>query len=166
MPSERMKNGSDGNAPNPNPNPNHPPPSGNESVFDEVDAALRKIPGIENHSVFSAPVIAPILALIDKGYNFKTQIVPSIKAQVAGSKPGRIKSWGYFVSGIIEANGKSVDIPPAVENDKWEERLAIARRRSLWDVKWGPLPGQAGCSVPSALLKTDDGQGWTEWKAA
>lgn len=76
--------------------------------FDEVDQALRAIPGIDRHPCFANPVTAPVWQLAAKGYGLKAHILPSIARQVAAARKP-IAAWGYFVPGIIaDATG-----PPA-----------------------------------------------------
>ena len=158
---ERIKSGSEGNAPNPNPNPNHHPHD-----FDEVDAALRKIPGIDKHPIFAAPVIAPIWQLVLNGIDFKTIIVPSIKSQLQKARPGAIRNWGYFVNGILET--AKISAPPEIQvtPDAWSKRLATARKSGQWDANWGVMPGQEGCLVPRELMLDGDGRGWQIWRKA
>lgn len=50
--------------------------------------------------------------------------------------------------------------------DVWQQRLEWARKNRQWTAKWGPYPNQPGCLAPAALVKPDDGKGWTEWKGA
>lgn len=136
-----------------------------EDTFEKFDAALRRIPGIDKHPVFVAPVIAPIWQMAQQGYDLKRQIVPSIVRQLASRGPGRpIKSWNFFVPGIVDDNSKSAAIP-VVDEEKWKSRLATARSRQQWDAKWGPLPHGTGCLVPVHLLLPTDGMNWHEWKA-
>lgn len=61
-------------------------------------------------------------------------------------------------------NGHS---PPLPTDDKhWLARLSIGRDRGGWSTpKWGPMPSQEGCVVPSHLLVEGDGNGWLEWEA-
>lgn len=165
---DAMPTHSEGNAPNPNPNPNPNPiiPNPSRDAFEETDAALRKIEGIEQHPIFADPVIAPIWQLVQQGMNLKTQIIPSIARQLKNSKAKRITRWSYFVPGILEDNKISNSLPP-IDEEKWKSRLEIARRKHEWDVKnWGPLPTHQGCWVPKNLLAPTDGKDWTEWQAA
>lgn len=49
----------------------------------------------------------------------------------------------------------------------WPKRLTYGRQWKQWPVhQWGPMPGQPGCKVPSALLIEGDGAGWIEARAA
>lgn len=160
---ERIKTQSDGNAPNPNPNPNPNPISlGASDEFENLDAALRAIPGISKHPVAVAPVIGPIWQLVQQGYNLKTQILPSIERQARRQKP--IRSWAFFVDGILEDNATKA--PPAIDDSTWSRRLETARAQGQWDVNWGPMPKEQGCRVPPNLLNPEDGTGWTQWKPA
>jgi hypothetical protein len=101
---------SEGNAPNPNPNPNSRrdgDAGARRQLFDATEAALKAIPELLGHPVATNVVIAPIFKLVhDEGYDLHTQIVPSIRRQLVSAK-GPIKSWGYFVDGIVrDANPK------------------------------------------------------------
>jgi uncharacterized protein YdaU (DUF1376 family) len=153
-----------GNAPSPSPSPS---PSSSPNPFEDVDAALRAIPGISAHPVFADPVIAPIWKLVQDGYDLKTQVIPSIKAQIAKTPKSRsIQGWRYFVRGIVDSVHGSAPAPAAVPPDKWAKRLATARETQQWDAKWGALPNEPGCQVPIELVQPTDGKGWALWRPA
>ena len=155
-----------GNAPSPSPSPSPSASSLPPSEFERVDAALRAIPGVQDHPVYAAPGIDPIWKLIQQGVDFKTQIVPSIKSQLAKRPKGRlVKGWSYFVPGILDSVNGAALTPPAIPDEKWQSRLDTARRKRQWDERnWGPMPGQPHCRVPQHLLRADDGHGWTIWQ--
>lgn len=157
-----------------NPLPPNPNPSGVVVVkddFDRFEAQLRSLPGIEKHPVMVAPSIAPIWRLVQAGANIQTQIIPTIKTVLEKSKPGTIKSWGYFSEAItreisLAANTPPINAitPPEQSGMTWEQRMNFARKNLAWDSpKWGPCPNQPECFVPSGLVKPDDGKGWQEW---
>jgi len=143
-------------------------PTAPRDQFDEVDAALRRIPGIEKHPVFAAPVIGPIWKLVEQGYSLERQIIPSIRKRLQRLNGKAISDWGYFAPGIIEdakaAEPKTL-ISKAMTEAEWTDFLEAARRMKAWQPSlYGPFPGQPGCRVPPHLLKPDDGQGWAEWR--
>lgn len=173
----------EGNAPNktlsysdrPISNQHHPdrPVSTAESqaklTIDEVDKILRAIPGLDAHPVATTPSIAPIWRLISAGLDFKTQILPSIKTQLAKTgKRQAIRSWNYFVPGIeADVQPATLSASFAVTDDEWLKRLAAGRQTKLWQTgRYGPMPGNSGCRVPAHLLTAEDGSGWQEWKPA
>lgn len=52
---------------------------------------------------------------------------------------------------------------PAVTEADWRRRLIYARNQNVWSTAaWGPMPGAAGCMVPSNLLLASDGSGWAD----
>jgi hypothetical protein len=111
------------------------------------------------------PVIAPIWKLVQAGADFKTQIRPEVERLAKRKKP--ISSWTFFVPGIRDSLAGRQDAPPLADDAEWQKRLTVARRQKAWDVKkWGAMPKQSGCRVPSKLLTDDDGNGWQEWRAA
>lgn len=159
-----MPNECQNDAPTPTPTPT-PTSVVARDAFEEADAALRKIEGIENHPVFAQPVIAPIWQLVQQGFDLKTQIAPSIRRQLKNINGKRITTWAYFVPGILEDAKPANSSPaPIATPEKWAERMEWARKRQQWGAVWGPMPGQNGCVVPSGLLKPTDGKGWTEYR--
>lgn len=141
-----------------------PPKGGGGDEFEILDKALRSIPGVSNHPINADPVIAPIWQLVQQGYDFKTQIAPSVKAVLAKAKPNSVKRWSYFVEAIVRDATPSSALPApddAFKEPNWSFALKIAREKKTWARKWGPMPGQPGCLVPSELLLPDDGIGWT-----
>lgn len=145
----------------PNPEPSPPPNDTGQDQFDKLDNALRQIPGVSNHPIFSAPVIAPIWQLVQSGFDFKTEIRPIIADRVSKTPPGRIKSWSFFVDAITQgrANGKAVSTQ-AASSTNWPKALNTARLVKRWKSQYGPMPGQDGCLVPKHLLERGDGEGW------
>ena len=149
--------------------PNRGDGTGALPSFDDVDRALRAIPGLDAHPVATTPSIAPIWRLISAGLDFKTQILPSIKTQLAKTgKRQTIRSWNYFVPGIeADVQPATLSASFAVTDDEWLKRLAAGRQTKLWQTgRYGPMPGTAGCRVPAHLLTAGDGSGWREWKPA
>lgn len=54
-----------------------------------------------------------------------------------------------------------------VDAQAWASRLEHARKNCIWSTaEWGPMPGQAGCTIPRELLEQGDGEGWAEFKQA
>ena len=145
--------------------PERASPSPSRDLFEEAEAALRKIEGLSNHPVAVDPVIAPIWQLVQQGFDLKTQIIPSIGRQLKNRGGKKISRWSYFVAGIIEDSRPSQAIP-VVDEEKWNSRLETARKRQQWDTKWGPLPHQSQCLAPKHLLLPNDGDNWIEWKVA
>lgn len=96
----------DNTAINPNPNPNIKDEAAararRREIFDETEAALRTIPELADHPIRTNTVIASIFGLVhDRGFDLHSQVIPSIRRQLVSAK-APIKSWGYFVAGILE----------------------------------------------------------------
>ena len=138
------------------------------SRFDEVEAALRGIEGLSAHPVGADPVIGPIVAIVEQGYDLHTQIIPSIRRQLAKRTGRPISRWSFFVPGICEdakTPQSSAPPPAAAPAVDWATRLRGARNGRYWSTpKWGPFPHTPGCLVPPELLLPDDGQGWLEYE--
>jgi len=102
-----------GNAPNPNPNPNPNKEEeeriGARATFDMIEKALATIPELDGHPVKTDLIIAPIVQMVDKGYDLTGQIIPSIRRQAAAAKMP-LKRWAYFVDGITQ---DAAEITPA-----------------------------------------------------
>ena len=146
--------------------PAQPPPA--RAMFDEADAALRQIAELGSHPVAADPVIAPIMALVQQGYDLRTEILPSIRRQLARrTKP--ISRWAFFVPGIVEDRDSARTVPrpqaaAEVADIGWPKRMTFAREIRAWDTpKWGPAPNRPGCRVPPELIEAEDGKGWIEY---
>lgn len=104
-----MPTHSEGNAPNPNPSIEEDAADSAGAragaregpTFELVDLALADIAELGSHPVRGNPVIAPIWQLVQSGFDLKTQIVPSIRRQIAKAKYP-VQRWSYFVQGIVE----------------------------------------------------------------
>jgi len=146
-----------------------PPPQGGvkakDDLFEWVAKRLHDLAAAGDHPVALESRISPIWQLVKKGYDFQTEIEPAIKALVAKTPKGEIRSWHYFVKAIERERSERPSAPPASTPEApWPDRLATARQRKQWPKKWGPPPNQPGCEVPAELVRPDDGKGWTEWK--
>lgn len=96
--------------------------------FEACDQALRAIPGISSHPVFASAVIAPIWQLSVKGYDLKTQIIPSIARQIANSKRP-IGNWAYFVEGIVSDATPSPIKPNGGHNGQAQHAPSLSPRQ-------------------------------------
>lgn len=138
-----------------------------QSDYDLMLGALSKIEGIQKHSVTTNPDCSGIWQLIQQGYNLKTEIIPVVAGIVLRAKRP-IKSWNFFVSGIIEAKqGQTLSQSINTEID-WKKRLEVGRKMRQWDEKWGPIPHDPDCRVPPHMLlpsdgKTPTGERWLIW---
>src|SRR5690606_21000356 len=134
-----------------------------------VEAAGDKI---HPHGVFD---LSAIIGLISNGVDLETDILPTIRARVATmQRPAR--GWAYFADAIKDAYNRRIqageglakpvrvvtpdeDMAPETLEAEWQKRLSYARRNRSWfSAVWGPMPGDAGCRVPSSLLQTTDGK--------
>jgi len=131
-----------------------------------LEQKLRKAAGWERESHPNLSIVGPIVELIATGSSLELDILPVVKA--SASRANGRTSWKYFIPGIRDATKTRLGIRASAvapaEEAQWLERLDFGRKNSLWGPTWGPMPGQSGCGVPPAMLKPDDGQGWTEWK--
>lgn len=96
--------------------------------------------------------VGPILALIERGYDIETDILPVIRGKCRnGFKP---RTWAYFTEAIIEAAGAKRAIPtkPAAPQFDWRAAVEMFQADGTWSHAWGPKPGERGCRVPAELL--------------
>ncbi|MCW5720017.1 MAG: YdaU family protein [Devosia sp.] len=112
------------------------------------------------------------------GFKAWQRLRPDQQVQAMASLPAyaahlKAESWrkvkhvqGYLSGRMFETMG--ADAVTELETPiQWQKRLGHARARHEWfPVKWGPVPGAAGCRVPSDLLQPGDGEGWQEARAA
>lgn len=158
------------NAPTPTPTPTPIASASNgKDVFARVDAALRSIEEVRGHPIAADPVIGHIVTLVEKGYDLTTQVIPSIRRQIAKRQGKPISRWSYFVAGIVEdyASTDASNAPPPKDLELWTKRLKWAREHRQWPyTAWGPPPGRPTCRAPAALLLPEDGIGWGEYRAA
>ncbi len=131
---------------------------------------------IQPHGAFHC---SPIFGLMSAGADLETDILPAIRAKAAqmrarGDSPA--SKWSFFVGPIKDAYNNRIkageglakpariitpdtELAPETLEAEWEKRLNYARRNSNWiSAVWGPMPGDAGCRVPSNLLQPTDGK--------
>lgn len=120
-------------------------------------------------------VLAPILGLLDAGYDLDADILPVIRSKAAaGVKP---RSWGFYVEAIRDAVGRrsaaaatarpssapadpgavrTLMKPETFDEARWRSVLEYARPRSEWQDIYGPPPWAEGCLVPRDLWQERD----------
>lgn len=135
-------------------------------TFDEVDTALRKIPGVEKHPIFVNCVTSPIWQLVEAGISLDAVVVPVITRILSKHRGQPIHSWEYFVNAILGSTRTKSTVAPLAQitDDKWKRNLKAARSLKIWDDKWGPRPFEKGCLVPQNILEEGDGDGWQSWE--
>lgn len=124
--------------------------------------------GIQPHGSI---IVGPIVELIATGVNLELDILPVIRSRCNGRRRPA-GSWAYFVPAIREAyerrvgSSKGLEAKPLPTNQTdewWSKKLSFARLNRIWETStFGPMPGKAGCMVPSHLLQSDDGKGWRD----
>lgn len=118
--------------------------------YDRLLAAAGKNGG---HHPNLALGISPIVALIAKGYDLDTDIIPAVE------ETGRpdITSWNFFVRVIERRAAEKAAIKPKpqrpVQVIDWPQVVADFRTKGIWyEAHYGPRPGEPKCRVPAELL--------------
>jgi uncharacterized protein YdaU (DUF1376 family) len=102
--------------PNPNPNPKEEDDGKTRArdsteSFEDTEKALYAVPELNTQPVRVNAVIAPIWKLVQQGYDLQTQVIPSVRRQArTATRP--IKSWAYFVDGIVQDAAPTVTPKP------------------------------------------------------
>lgn len=98
-------------------------------------------------------VLAPIIGLIEAGFDLDRDILPAIRAKPNPSA----RRWNYFEPQIREhaaVRSKAAATPkPIAASEDWTARLGVYRASGTWSHAWGPKPGEAGCRAPADLLR-------------
>lgn len=129
--------------------------------LDRIEGALRSAAGLENDPAIGLQNLAPILGLLDAGYDLDADIVPTIRAKRNGKKAG---SWSYFVTAIQESRGRrasAASVPPAQpkssapssDEERWARMWQAWSTSKFWHMAWGPRPDAAGCQIPQRLIE-------------
>ena len=97
--------------------------------------------------------LAPILALLERGYSLDADILPVIRDKCRGGwKP---RTWGYFTDIVVERAAARTAIPvkQAAPEFNWQAAVDLFRADpTSWASGWGPKPGEPGCRVPPEFL--------------
>lgn len=98
--------------------------------------------------------LAPVLGLIDAGFDLDGEIVPAIQAKAATGFV--LRSWKLAPDIVREfaekRRGAAATPRSAPKPIDWLARLE-AFANGVWPHAWGPKPGEPGCDVPSDLLQ-------------
>lgn len=144
-----------------------PPPPG---FFDDWLASLSAVEGVKG-SGLEISAYSAMIELKRDNFDLRAEVLPLVKADIARAKAeGRLNrlAWGTIAKRVREARAKGADVArvpaPALTDEEWQKRLSIGRLNAMWDQKWGPMPNEPGCLVPSALVQPDDGKDWKIYK--
>lgn len=142
-------------------------PARTRSDYNLIETECRKAAGSENSPSPGLMNLAPILGLLDSGFDLEGDILPAIRRR-PNPKAG---SWSYFLGQIqdyraerlgVAKNCKPATAAPAAAAravaslETWRTRVASfvnsGLRSAGWMPNWGPQPGRGGCEVPAAIL--------------
>ena len=79
--------------------------------LDKIEVEIREAAGLENDPSPSLLDLSPMLTLLDKGYDFSRDILPSLRAAKAKGRKG--STWRYYVPAIEQAKSANDAIQPA-----------------------------------------------------
>lgn len=128
-----------------------------QGKYDKLLDQLLEANGIAGFRAEKSPglaSLAPILGLLEAGYDLERDILQTIRAR----RKTDARTWSYFVSAIREAGDTRRGIaaqPKPQEADRWPARVKAFRQDGTWASAWGPKPGEPGCEVPDHLLEAD-----------
>lgn len=133
----------------------HPLPAAPKDKYDLMLDRLLEANGNSGFRAEKAPglmVMAPILGLIDAGYDFEADILPAVRAKANPSA----RSWNFFV-GIVRDFAASRQAAasqpkPAAQSFDWRAAVELFHADGTWIHGWGPKPGEPGCRVPAEFL--------------
>lgn len=124
--------------------------------LDLVEAKCRTAAGVENSPSPGLFNVAPILALIDEGFDLDRQIIPVLKAKAAAKKFGR--SWAFYVDAIRDSRlpdaPKLRDVPAPAGSPS-----VFVRSESEEWLAWIAAYAAQGKPAPRAK-QTKHGFGW------
>lgn len=138
-----------------------PPPSRYQELLERLLEA-NGVHGFRDERSPGLLVMAPIIGLIEAGFDLERDILPAIR-----SKPNAAaRNWRYFEGQIRDYRSMRVGAatkpaPAAPEQttgawpiEKWRLMLEHWRATGSWNREaLGPPPGDPGCRVPAELLE-------------
>ncbi|MCW1839452.1 hypothetical protein [Prosthecomicrobium hirschii] len=141
--------------------------------LDAIEARCREAAGVVDSPSPGFVVLAPLLGLLDAGYDLDGDILPVLRARRGRGRP---QGWAYFVEAIREARAKRAGVAglPAASAavvsvtpiDRRDFRSVMAAngfrpvaehydilcrawyQDGRWPIDRGPKPGEAGGFVP------------------
>lgn len=98
--------------------------------------------------------LAPILGLLDAGFDLEREILPAIQAKAATGFV--LRSWKLVPDIVREfaekRRGAAATPRAAPKLIDWPARME-AFEQGIWPHAWGPKPGEPGCGAPAELLE-------------
>lgn len=93
--------------------------------------------------------------------------IPAYRALLAKNPERTVKHLQGYLSGRMFESFPNSNVTDLETPAQWEKRLTFARLNREWSpTKWGPMPGEPGCRVPTDLIRPGDGDGWRAQRAA
>jgi hypothetical protein len=136
--------------------------------LDHLERVCREAAGLENDPSPWVDNLAPIIALLNTGYDLDTDVLPTLRA-IAKRGGNEVNSWAYYAKAAAGnkaarsrgngASGSTGAEPPAKARPEGEERWRImwdywVRNPSGWPIVWGPDPTSSyGCEIPKHLIE-------------
>ena len=127
--------------------------------FERLEGELREAAGLEGEPAIALKDLSPIYALLDKGYDLASDILPKLRAAKATGK--RPSSWRYFLPAIEEGKAANNAIRPkplmavvapvvfvSLEDRRWPELAERYRREHGRDPPTIAGPGGMGRHWP------------------
>ncbi len=129
------------------------------SDLDRLEEGCRAAACLQNDPNPNLSVMAPIIGLVEAGFDPETQIYPSIATSMRKAKGGFVpRGWGYFVPAIQEAHGQrqqAASVPAQQQisqEEKWRNMWNCWKNGKTWIMSWGPPPDMPGCEIPPDVL--------------
>lgn len=132
-----------------------------KSRRDELDDLQSKIfkaaglDGIRDERSPSLLNLAPVLGLIDAGFDLDREILPAISFKANSGFVFR--SWSLIPAIVSEfaekRRGAAATPRQAPAQVDWAARVQAFTEDGTWAMAWGPRPGDHGCGAPEELIQ-------------
>lgn len=104
------------------PPPDAVPSGGRKVELDRLEAALRAAAGGSLHVVSTAlMVLSDPLRWLDQGCDIERDVLPALRAVAERSRPGAVRTWGYFSEAVFEARDRRLAPPPSSREPPTDE---------------------------------------------
>ncbi|WP_146617700.1 hypothetical protein [Rhodoplanes serenus] len=140
--------------------------------YDQIEAACREAADVPDSRSPGFANLAPIIGLLEAGYDLERDILPSLRRQAARAKQIGAGSWNYFVKGIADdrrkrqsaqavAKASTSGAMPSVQTDP--PSADAIERTWRWKLDWRartgsfPTPLDNEANIPRDVL--------ARWKA-
>lgn len=126
--------------------------------LDAIEREAREAAGLEQDPSPSLLSLAPLIGLLDAGYDWRVDILPELrKGKAKGVRP---TTWAYYVPAITAGKAKNAAIPPKPAEKQGKPVVWLSQDDPRWPSASDRYARETGKAAKAHGSKHEDGLGF------